>query len=212
MTLTTPLRLQYRLALQRERERMQNEWLFKWHFIGRDGPVEIDSFDGRVARYGGIKFFGTPREVYWQILKRYLENKAVEYFDDVEKNLDRYPTEVRDQIVAETADELRAFARQISHDAVEKDRVLRGDGTNFPPRDEGRVERFFIFEFIETRERALIEFNQLKKPAEKRRFEKFNHFLKEYKETIALLAGVLGVVGTLMWSFMKPFLSRILPL
>ncbi|MDZ4285201.1 MAG: hypothetical protein U1A28_05250 [Patescibacteria group bacterium] len=191
---------------------MQNEWFFKWHLIGRDGPVEIDSFDGRVAQYAGIRFFGSPREVYWQVLKRYLENKVAEYFDDAEKNLDRYPVEIRDQIVIQTGVELRTFSRQISHDAVEKDRILRGDGTSFPSRDDSYVERFFVFEQIGMREHALIELNRLKKPAIKGRAEKLNHVLKEYKELIALLTTVSVAIGAVAWNFLKPLLGKFFPI
>ena len=43
---------------------MINEWFFKWHQIGYERIVLIDS-NGRMVSYGGIKFRYTDRDVYW---------------------------------------------------------------------------------------------------------------------------------------------------
>jgi hypothetical protein len=58
------------MRLDAEYLRMQNEWFFKWHHIGGDSVVEIDGFDGRMIRYGGIKALavGRPRSVSLRLL------------------------------------------------------------------------------------------------------------------------------------------------
>jgi hypothetical protein len=65
MSTLTPIGARLQTTLDAEYLRMQNEWFFKWHHIGRGGGVEIDGFDGRMIRYGGIKFSGSARNVYW---------------------------------------------------------------------------------------------------------------------------------------------------
>lgn len=65
MNALTPIAARLELALDAELLRMQNEWFFKWHHIGRERTVEIESFNGSPICYGGIKFGGTARDVYW---------------------------------------------------------------------------------------------------------------------------------------------------
>ena len=134
----TPFGIRTHDELNREHERMQNEWFFKWHFIGSDGPVSIDSFDGRSINYGGIKYSGSAREVYWQTLNRYLGMKASEYFDRAEEEVRKYSYSMATKAVAEYEAELKSFASRIAEIATEKDKVLRGNGFEFPAQDSGR--------------------------------------------------------------------------
>ena len=120
------------LALDAEYRRMQNEWFFKWHHIGGDSPVEIDSFDGRVMRYGGTQFWGTPRQVYWETIQRYLRQKIVMLFKELEVELTVYPTETRRRSLDEARRLIKQFVAKIRSAAVEKDRVLRGNGFELP--------------------------------------------------------------------------------
>lgn len=60
----TPIGLRLQLELDEEALRMANDWFFKWHFIGNDGPVEIESFRGKPIIYGGIQFSGSAHQVY----------------------------------------------------------------------------------------------------------------------------------------------------
>ncbi|WP_244540563.1 hypothetical protein [Hyphomicrobium sp. CS1BSMeth3] len=118
---------------------MQNEWFFKWHFIGREGPVEIDSFDGRMIKYGGIKFSGTAHDIYWQTIQRYLRKKISAILDDVETELRKYPLEIRETTLNRARSLILQFAGKIRRAAIDKDRVLRGDGIKFPEaRDFGQ--------------------------------------------------------------------------
>ncbi len=118
---------------------MDNEWFFKWHFIGKDGPVEIESFRGAPISYGGIAYSGTPVDVYWDTISRYRQIKVSELFDEVERDLTKYPKHVREKAIIEAEGLITMFAASIQRRAVEKDRILRGDGIQFPkPMDRGR--------------------------------------------------------------------------
>lgn len=138
MTTLTPIASRLLLSLDAERLHMANQWFFKWHQIGRDGPVEIESFSGSKISLGGIRFSGSARDVYWDTIQRYLRQKVESTFNDLETELQRYPIAIRLKALAEASSIVKQFATHIRHAATEKDRVLRGTGTEFPDaRDIG---------------------------------------------------------------------------
>ena len=151
----TPFGRQLEHSLRVERERMLNEWFFKWHFIGRDGPVEIDRFDGRKISYGGIKFSGTARDVYWSTLNRYARVKIDEVFQSLEQSVSTYPHKQAIAAIEDAQRLLIAFLAQIANDAVEKDRILRGNGTDFPQPDRGSGGKVLLMGEVRARAAAL---------------------------------------------------------
>jgi hypothetical protein len=151
----TPLGHKLQHALRVERERMLNEWFFKWHFIGQDGPVEIDGFDGRKIRYGGIRYSGSPRLVYWSTLNRYAQNKVDETFRDLEETTRQYPHEQALAAIDDAERLLAWFLTQVAEDAVEKDRVLRGNGFEFPEPDRSKANSIRISGEIRARATTL---------------------------------------------------------
>ena len=126
-------------SLNDEYLRMQNDWFFKWHSIGGPRAVEIDSFLGKPIYYGGIKFSGSARLVYWDTIQRYLRKKIGAIFDGLEEELKKYPLEIRAEALTEARWVVGQFAGKIRKVAIEKDRILRGNGIKFPPEhDAGR--------------------------------------------------------------------------
>lgn len=136
MSTLTPVGSRLQIALDAEYLRMLNEWFFRWHHIGGESTVEIDSFDGRMIRYGGIKFMGTARDVYWSTIQRYARQKVGQLFDGMEVELQKYPVEIRSKALGETEALIRQFVAKIRRAAIEKDRILRGNGFEFPPPQE----------------------------------------------------------------------------
>jgi hypothetical protein len=134
----TPVAGRLAISLEAETRRMHNEWFFKWHFIGEQRVTEIDNFRGGYIRYGGIKFSGTARLVYWDTIAFYLRKKISDLFDQVEEAIKDYPIELRPAGIAECQSLISGFTTMIKNAAIEKDQILRGDGINFPPRDEHR--------------------------------------------------------------------------
>jgi hypothetical protein len=122
--------------LDERRRWFANEWFFKWHFIGKDGPVTIDSFDGRGIHYGGIKFCGSVRTVYWDALVRGVRKEITEQFAWVDREVRNYNRETALTAIDECAGQLASFVRVIRREAVAKDRILRGDGITFPSEDD----------------------------------------------------------------------------
>lgn len=118
---------------------MDREWFFKWHFIGKDGPVEIDSFEDGLKTWGGVSYFGTVVQIYWETIQRYLRKKVEAIFVELEKELPSYPIATRRRTLTEVREIVKGFVVKIRETAVERDQVLRGDGFNMPPkRDQGR--------------------------------------------------------------------------
>lgn len=132
MSTLTPIGNRVQTALEAEYLRMVNEWFFKWHYIGRESIVEIDGFDGRTIKFGGIKFDGTARDVYWATIQLYARKKVGELFDQLEVDLQKYPIALRKTALNEAGALIRQFVAKIRRQAVKKDRILRGDGINFP--------------------------------------------------------------------------------
>jgi hypothetical protein len=196
----TPFGLTLQHRLENETRRMQNEWFFKWHSIGRDRTVEIDSFDGRTLKYGGIAYSGSAREVYWDTLKRYISGKINDIFNEVESILSNYPIEMSPQIIEDTVGLLRSFNSKISNIAVEKDKILRGNGLEFPPPDQESGRRLLQVHNIEQRATALKQMIELKLAAaeksektETKRFEeKQNMSFREFKENLLIAIAILA--------------------
>lgn len=119
-------------VVQQELNRMDSEWFLRWHFIGKGESSEIDSFNGTPIRYGGLSYSGTVVDVYWATISRYRKLKVQEYFNLVENELQRYPKYIRRQAINEATGIVKMFAASIQRRAIEKNRILLGDGINFP--------------------------------------------------------------------------------
>ncbi|MCL4672043.1 MAG: hypothetical protein KJZ64_03730 [Sphingomonadaceae bacterium] len=135
----TPTASRLKARLDDRRLWFVNEWFFKWHFIGKDGPVEIDSFDGRVIRYGGIQFSGTARDIYWNTIVRGVRKEINEQFAWVDSEIRKYNRATALVAIDECAGQLISFARQIRRKAVQKDCILRGNGVSFPSENDARL-------------------------------------------------------------------------
>jgi hypothetical protein len=132
----TPTATQLKFRLDQRHRWFDNEWLFKWHHIGGQRAVEIDTFDGRQARYAGIKFAGSPRAVFWDALARGLRKEVIEQFAWIEERIRVYARAQAEAAIDECADLLAAFVQSVRQAAVRTDRILRGDGLNFPPEQD----------------------------------------------------------------------------
>jgi hypothetical protein len=137
--ITTPTATQLKFRLDQRRRWFENEWFFKWHHIGGQRVVEIDTFDGRRARYAGIKFTGSSRDVFWDAITRGARKEVIEQFSWVEERIRGYARAQAEAAIDECAGLLTAFAQSLRNAAVQKDRILRGDGLNFPPQQDNGV-------------------------------------------------------------------------
>jgi hypothetical protein len=114
----TPTASRLKARLDERRRWFVNEWFFKWHFIGKDGPVTIESFDGRGIHYGGIAFSGTARLVYWDAIVRGVRKEITEQFAWVDQEVRNYNRETALKAIDECAGQLASFVRAIRREAV----------------------------------------------------------------------------------------------
>ena len=132
----TPTGSRLQVRLDDRRRWFTNEWFFKWHFIGKDGPVSIDSFDGRGIHLGGIQFSGSARDVYWDAIVRGVRKQIDEQFAWIDEQVRQYNHETAIKAIDECTGQLILFVRLMRREAIAKDRVLRGNGIEFPPEDD----------------------------------------------------------------------------
>jgi hypothetical protein len=137
----TPIATQLKIRLEERRLWFLNQWLFKWHGISRQPGVEIDLFDGRMASYGGIRFDGSARDVFWDAITRGLRKEVANQFAWIDERVRAYPQVSAEAAIDECAPLIAGFVQVLRQAAVGKDRVLRGNGIDFPPlQDLGRWE------------------------------------------------------------------------
>lgn len=132
----TPTASRLKARLDERRRWFHNQWLCKWHYIGKDGPVEIDTFDGGSAHMGGIAFAGSARDMFWDTLVRGIRKEITDQLAWVDGEVRNYNRETALRALDECAGQLISFVGSVKRTAIKKDRILRGDGINFPPEND----------------------------------------------------------------------------
>lgn len=113
--------------------------LTPWVFMGDGGTLKMEQFDGSHINYGGIKFDGSPRHVFWtSFIEPFLTDFIREMIDWTsnqcrENNLEPHLH------FAETSGLLKLFTERIYKRMADIDQVLRGKG--FPHSVERRDVR-----------------------------------------------------------------------
>lgn len=125
------------MKLNVERQRFDNQWLFKWHGMTYvDGVTNVEDFRGGRIHYGGIKFGHQQQQIFWQTIERYLLLQVHDVFKKWDIETKSYSLETRLRSIDGVGQRLGTFVRQINMRAVETDRRLRGGG------DPGSVKPF----------------------------------------------------------------------
>jgi hypothetical protein len=121
----------------------------------------------------------------------------------LEVQLKDYPKAQIKSAISDTKALMQSFARGISDDAIEKDRILRGDGINFPPLDTGQAANISVLHEIELRANALSQVYD--SPEDSSRIKMVEQFLREYKQVVALLLIIGGILATAIIQIGKYF-------
>lgn len=132
----TPAATRLKQRLNDRHTWFRNEWFFRWHHIGGERVIEIEQFNGRMTKYAGIAFSGSARGVYWHSITNGVRKEIVEQFLWVEKAVKAYEHSVAVRAIDECASLLIEFSRRVRHEAVEKDRILRGRGAELPAEQD----------------------------------------------------------------------------
>lgn len=205
----TPIGSRLQLQLDNEYLRMVNEWFYKWHLIKGNPGVEIESFRGKPICYSGIKFDGTAHQVYWDTIQHYARQKASTTFDEIEREIKEYPVDIRKKAIAEVSMLISGFAARIRQQAIKKDRILRGNGVEFPEaRDFGRWEGSTSKD-IEQRANGLLAIYASAPPVEsqsqalklKSAYDQHKWWFDLGKIVLAIALGIAAVTGRIIGLF-----------
>ena len=137
----TPVAKQLQQRLE-DRRGWFRSWLSQWHQLkDPNGRVEVDLFNGRTSHMGGIAFWGSARDVYWDAITRGTRKEVLDQLAWVDEQVRRYNRQTALDSIDQSAGLLMSFVRGVRRDAVEKDRILRGDGIHFPPENDAGIWR-----------------------------------------------------------------------
>lgn len=117
-------------------ETLRRDQLDPWRFFNVR-PLDCTDGRGKRIRYGGVKFEGSPREVFWGgYIDPFLENITINILDTVAQicsSASLSPATYLD----EASKLLNLLVQHVYRDMAEIDRVLRGEGypNRIPIRD-----------------------------------------------------------------------------
>lgn len=161
--MVTPFELSLERELNVERQRFDNQWLFKWHGMTYSGGVtDVEDFRGGRIHYGGITFGHQQQQVFWQAIERYLLLQVHEAFKKWDTETKGYSPEARLRSIDGVSQKIRTFVRQINVRAVETDRRLRGagyPGSVQPFNSAGQMSRAEaeILRLVEAHKQLIVE-------------------------------------------------------
>lgn len=134
--------------------------IHKWRFLKAGPPMRVQKYDGSEICYQGIAFSGSPVSVFWNdFIDPYLENYSITVLEQTSALAIecQFPL---DETIEEAKLLLLVMVRRIYDEMAETDRILRGDGINFPDKKDVSGNIQFISEVV--CEHAEIE--KMKKP------------------------------------------------
>lgn len=114
--------------LEREFRVLEGKQVTPWAFLNTGKPFRVEKFDGGFISYQGIKFAGSPRDVFWgSYIRLFLEDIVDRAFSDtrafcIEHNIPR-------QIpLKEAGSQLQLGCSRIYNRMADIDQKLRGEG------------------------------------------------------------------------------------
>lgn len=116
--------------------------IHKWHLLKTGLPMRVEKFDGSMISYQGLAFSGSPVEVFWRgFIEPYLENYSIQVLEQTSTLAIECQFSVEES-VEEAKLLLLTMVRRTYTEMAETDRILRGDGINFPAKRDvsGKIE------------------------------------------------------------------------
>ncbi|MFJ1227762.1 hypothetical protein [Yersinia proxima] len=116
--------------------------IHKWHHLKTGLPMKVDKHDGTQIYYQGIAFKGSPVDVFWGgFIEPYLESYSIIVLEQTSSLAVecQFPVSAS---VEEAKSLLLVMVRRVYSEMAETDRILRGDGINFPEKRDvtGKIE------------------------------------------------------------------------
>ncbi len=133
---TTPFLPLRRRDIQAAFEVMSRKSLQPWMRLNTGLPLQAINSRGLEVNYNGVRFEGSPRDVFWQFFQPSLEDAIAEQFDRTVRHC-REVEFFEDSALDETAELLRLHVAAFLGEMTDIDRRLRGNGQpqSVPRRD-----------------------------------------------------------------------------
>lgn len=185
---SSSLYLSLKLAIDNEWERLHREQLTPWCFMTAGPLFQCKDFYGGTISYGGIRFEGTARMVFWgtgyipPFLKDIVERSINHTFELCTKKNVPLPAPLNESVTL-----LKTLVRRTYKRMADIDQQLRGNGvpesaTRRPIENEVSTMEAFI------EQRAAAELQHWKPKS------KLSTFIHEHKVWIGLALTVVGLV------------------
>jgi hypothetical protein len=182
-------------SLENERLRMTNEWFFPWHSLGYGGRVDVDDFNGRRIRIGGVEFSGSAELVYWSTVKRYLANKINDTFAAAEAEIRATSATNAQAIVEDASRLLTPFCQRIVGEAIETDRRLKGKGFPDPRYQSHHAARISFLGDVDARKRSILAFYCRENESKSSLGARVEKFVERNKGKLQITAAIVGILG-----------------
>jgi hypothetical protein len=104
--------------------------------------MRVEKYDGSMISYQGVAFKGSPVDVFWNgFIEPYLENYSMKALEQTSA-LSLECQFSLDETIEEAKCLLLVMIRRVYAEMADTDRVLRGDGINFPEKRDvsGRID------------------------------------------------------------------------
>jgi len=188
-------------SLENERLRMANEWFFPWHRLSYGERVDVDDFNGRRIRIGGVKFPGSTELVYWSTLRRYLANKINDTFASAETEIRATSASNASAIAEDTSRLLTPFCQRILGEAIETDRRLKGVGFPDPGYKSVYATQVSFSGDIEARKHSILAFYSQEHSEKKSLGLRVEKFVERNKGKLQITAAVVGILSLTFAAF-----------
>jgi len=194
----TPFGHRLSTGLENERLRMANEWFFPWHSLGYGGRVDVDDFNGRRIRIGGVKFSGSTELVYWSAVRRYVANKINDTFQSAEAEIRATSLSNTPAIAEDVSRLLIPFCQRILGEAIETDRRLKGAGFPDPRYQSPHAARISFLGDIETRKHSLVAFYRGEQNPRQPLGLRVEKFVERNKGKLQIVGSIVALLGLMI--------------
>ncbi|QQS10772.1 MAG: hypothetical protein IPK81_14130 [Rhodospirillales bacterium] len=153
--------------------------------------MKIDYGEGDKVHYQGLKFTGSPVDVFWTIMTPVLKREIGDTMAAVYETAKGYPPRPALKAIDEGATLLTGFVSQVYVRMSEVDRLLRGEG--FPDKIVPRDPTSYISRILPEIERRRIAYRALLPES---RFAQMSWWVERNKWLAGLMAtAIVGAAG-----------------
>jgi len=110
--------------------------LVKWRFLHSGNAIKVPKYDGSFITYGGIKFAGTPEQVFWRgFIEPYLKNDPLTVLRETAE-LSKKTDQNLEYCLDECEQLLGVMVHRTYEYMADTDQILKGDGFTKGPRKD----------------------------------------------------------------------------